>query len=174
MYWGAVLKMRDLEDAGYLRSGYLSCKDDINIYYRFFTSMDEETLKYLKEKINQALIKEKVIFNIDYGLCIIKHEPIVDIIENSMTYAEMSKKLAELPYTYISTHAIKPSINIYGGKEYNEDITDDIIQPLFKYGLSDNIKLDVTKNNYYYIRSKQCEDLNNAKRAIDKLFWVKK
>lgn len=171
-YWDAVKQMRKLEDAGYLRRGYKSCSNDENIYYRFFTSMKEETLKHLKTKINQALIDEKVIFNIGYGLCIIKHKPIVKILENSMSYPEMSKGLKQLPYTYISTHRPYPEIIIHGGKENNEHITDEIIRPLFKYGLSDDLTLEISGKDRkdYYIKSKKCENLENEKQAIDKLF----
>ena len=171
-YWDAVKQMRKLEDAGYLRRGYKSCSDDGDIYYRFFESMKEETLNHLKTKINQALIDEKVIFNIGYGLCIMRHKPIVKILENSMSYPEMSNSLKQLPYTYISTHNIYPEIIIYGGKKYNERITDEIIHPLFKYGLSDDLTLEISgeDKDWYYIRSKKCENLENEKQAIDKLF----
>lgn len=170
-YWDAVKQMRKLEDAGYLRKGYKSCSDNEDIYYRFFASMKQETLDYLKEKINQALIDEKVIFNIGYALCIMRHKPIVKILENSMSYPEMSNSLKQLPYTYISTHKTYPEIIIYGGKEYNENITDEIIYPLFKYGLSNNLTLEISgENKWFYIRSKKCENLENEKQAIDKLF----
>lgn len=184
-YESAIRKMRKLENAGYLKRS-CSWDEDDNIYSRHFGSLDNKTQEYLSQKIQETLEKEKVLFSLGNELVIIPHEKLINIIENSISYPEMVKKLSELPFIYASYQSHSNRLKIHIKAYYNNgfgdivshDYTRKISKPLFKYCLSNNIITEIDKGEFTsygdtykcYIKSKKCENFENTKKAIDALF----
>ena len=184
-YESAIRKMKKLENAGYLERSCGWDQDD-NIYSRHFGSLDHKSEEYLKQKIQETLEKEKVLFSLGTGLVIVPHEKLINIIENSVSYPEMIKKLSELPfvYAYYYSHSNRLEIKIRAyyknscGNTISHNYTREISKPLFKYCLSDNIIAEIDEGKFTsygdtyecYIKSKKCDNFENTKKAIDALF----
>lgn len=184
-YTNAINKMKKLENAGYLKRTCSWDQDD-NIYSRHFGTLDKKSLEYLKQKIQETLEKEKVLFSLGNELVIIPHKRLINIIEISLSYPEMVKQLSELPFIYAEyqSHYNRVEIQIRAyydngfGNIVSHDYTRKMSKPLFKYCLSNNITTEIEEGEFTsygdtyrcYIKSKKCEDFNNVKQAIDDLF----
>lgn len=177
-YENAVKKIKKLENKGYLNYGDRSTEYsyDPNICYRWFTDMDNETESYLREKIKKMLIKEKVWFDLGYSLKICPHQQMKDIVESAETYAEMAQKLNKLPFISNAREQygkIEMRINATANGKQSDNLAERLLQVFCEEICNDTIYYENTGSGSYmshYLHSKKCEDIDNVKREIDKLF----
>lgn len=175
-YENAIMKMRRLEDNGYLDYGDGSVKYsyDPNLYIRWFSDMDRGTEEYLKGRIREVLLDEKVLFHLGYNLIICPHEDMKRIVESSRTYSEMAKRLNELPYLKSREVNGKLNMNLIAeahGQRCSLDA--DLLEVFCEEVCDETIYYECHEGTYgtryRYLHSEKCEDVEGIRNEIDQL-----
>lgn len=172
-YINAGQKIKELEKIGYLNKGDDSVRyltSNTNFIYRFFNdNMSKEGARYLKQKLEEFLIKEKVMFQIGYSMAVIPHETLVKKISQANSYADMAFDVEKLDFIKVQRTTdeymeFKFITNKVGRKDVYFDAE------ALQYALPDGITAENIKNsNRIRITSDRCT-IDNEKKEIDKMF----
>lgn len=175
-YEHAIMKMKKLEDNGYLNYGDNSVQYsyDPNLYIRWFSSMDRRTEEYLKGRIREVLLEERVLFRLGYNLVICPHEQMKSIVESAKTYSEMAKRLNNLPYLESREENGKLKMNIIAEAHGQRRNLDDELLEVFCNEVCDETiyyeyHTGTYGTKYRYLHSEKCEDIEGIRNEIDQL-----
>lgn len=177
-YENAIKQMKKIENAGYLSKGDSSMKkyDDCKKMYRrsFPEEIMGESYRYLKEKIKNFLIEEKVLFQFHYrGILVFPAKEISKAINESKSYSEMFKKtrniFSDVPIISVDRFDKDQGLILLLNSTYLDSET-------IKYVIKDHIDVTVSEyDGYFYeeqicIKSSLCNNIEEERKVIDKLF----
>lgn len=163
-------KIRELEKLGYLNKGDSSVKyltSSTDFIYRFFNdNMNKDVKTHFKKKLREYLEKEKVVFKLEYSLCIIPHEILISKISEANSYTEMASHLESFNFIRI-LRSNGGCLNFaFMGKDGSRFRFD---AKALQYALPDGITVQNDDNYNIKIISDKCTTKNEIKE-IDKLF----